>query len=125
MFKEHVVESDVLVVGGGIAGCFAAVKAKEKADKLNVTMVDMGYAGYTGATRKALLGFFVYNPGWGTDLHACLAEISRKGEYVNDPEWTETVLKDSWQIYQDLVSWGADFRFESEDNAQIVKDFLP
>ncbi|MEM2578567.1 MAG: FAD-dependent oxidoreductase, partial [Candidatus Bathyarchaeia archaeon] len=47
--REKVIESDVLVVGGGVAGCFAAVRARERG--LNVTLVDMGYTGYTGATR--------------------------------------------------------------------------
>jgi aspartate oxidase len=30
MSIENVVETDVLVIGGGIAGCFAAIKAKEQ-----------------------------------------------------------------------------------------------
>ncbi|MEM1839426.1 MAG: FAD-dependent oxidoreductase [Candidatus Bathyarchaeia archaeon] len=110
--REKVIESDVLVVGGGVAGCFAAVRARERG--LNVTLVDMGYTGYTGATRRALLGLFVYNPEWGTDLNACMEAITRKGEYLNDREWTEIILKESWQIFQELLSWGADFRLESE-----------
>jgi succinate dehydrogenase/fumarate reductase flavoprotein subunit len=121
MFKENVIECDVLVIGGGIAGCFAAIKAREKG--LNVTLTDMGYAGYTGATRQALLGFFVYNPEWGADLNACMEAITLKGEYLNDREWTEIVLKESWQVYQDLKSWGADFRIESEQ--YFLKKYPP
>lgn len=121
MRKESVVETDVLVVGGGIAGCFAAIKAREKG--FNVAIVDMGCAGYTGVTRQALLGFAVYNPEWGTDLNACIEAVSRKGEYLNDRDWTEIIFKDSWKIYQDLVSWGADFRLESEK--YFLKKYSP
>ncbi|MEM2394576.1 MAG: FAD-dependent oxidoreductase, partial [Candidatus Bathyarchaeia archaeon] len=121
MHKEREVETDVLVIGGGIAGCFAAIKARERG--LNVIIVDMGYAGYTGVTRQALLGFAVYNPKWGTDLNACIEAVSRKGEYLNDREWTEIIFKDSWKIYEDLVSWGADFRLESEE--YFLKKYPP
>ncbi|MCS7115506.1 MAG: FAD-binding protein [Nitrososphaerota archaeon] len=121
MRKEREVETDVLVIGGGIAGSFAAVRAREKG--LNVTIVDMGYAGYTGVTRQALLGFAVYNPKWGTDLNTCIEAVSRKGEYLNDREWTEIIFKDSWKIYEELVSWGADFRLESE--GYFLKKYPP
>jgi len=53
MSLEKIVETDVLVIGGGIAGCFAAIKVREQG--LNVTIVDKGYAGKTGATAAALL----------------------------------------------------------------------
>ena len=38
-------KSDVLVVGGGPAGCFAAIKAKEQG--VDVVLVDKGYVGKT------------------------------------------------------------------------------
>ncbi|MEM1674052.1 MAG: FAD-binding protein [Candidatus Bathyarchaeia archaeon] len=123
MLREKIIESDVLVVGGGVAGCFAAVRARERG--LNVTLVDMGYTGYTGATRWSLSGFIVYNPDWGIDLQQCIDFISKMGEYMNDREWTEIILKESWQIFQELMSWGADFRFEGPDGRPYVEDFLP
>jgi succinate dehydrogenase/fumarate reductase flavoprotein subunit len=123
MSLENVVETDVLVIGGGIAGCFAAIKAREQG--LNVTLVDKGYAGKTGATGLASLGYMVFNPEWGLDLDACMNAINQKGEYINNREWTEIVFKDSWATYQDLVSWGVDFPVESEDGAPFVKDYPP
>jgi len=32
--KENRLETDVLVIGGGIAGCFAAIKASEQGAKV-------------------------------------------------------------------------------------------
>ena len=104
--KEKIVETDVLVIGGGIAGCFAAIKAKEKG--VDVTLVDKGYVGKSGQTPYAR-GFMVFNPEWGHKLDICMNRINVAGEYVNNQEWTEIVFKDSYARYQDLVSWGVDF----------------
>ena len=48
MPSENVVETDVLVIGGGMAGSFAAIKAREQG--LDVTLVDKGYVSKSGAT---------------------------------------------------------------------------
>jgi succinate dehydrogenase/fumarate reductase flavoprotein subunit len=123
MTLEKTVESDILVIGGGIAGCFAAIKAREQG--LDVIMVDKGSAGYTGSTVGALLGYMVFNPEWGLDLDANIDAINRKGEYVNNREWTEIVFKDSLATYNDLVSWGVDFPNESPDDSPFINDYPP
>jgi succinate dehydrogenase/fumarate reductase flavoprotein subunit len=43
MAIDKVIETDVLVIGGGQAGLFAAIKAKEQG--VDITLVDKGYAG--------------------------------------------------------------------------------
>ena len=52
MLLENQVETDVLVIGGGIAGCFAAIKAKEQG--LDVTIVDKAYAGIIRRQHRCL-----------------------------------------------------------------------
>ncbi len=37
---EEIIETDVLILGGGIAGLMAAINAKETAQELKVTVVD-------------------------------------------------------------------------------------
>ncbi|MFC1891798.1 FAD-dependent oxidoreductase [Thermodesulfobacteriota bacterium] len=106
MSLENVIETDVLVIGGGMAGCFAAVKAKEKG--VDVTLVDKGYVGKSGQTPFAH-GYLVFHPEWGHDLDEWMEQINRVSEYVNNREWTEIGFKDSYGRYQDLVSWGVDF----------------
>ena len=100
---ERVVETDVLVIGGGMAGCFAAIKAKEKG--VDVTLVDKGYVSKSGQSPFAGT-FVVFNPEWGHNLDAWMNQITTAGEYLNNPEWTETVFKDSYARYQDLLSYG-------------------
>ena len=46
---ENLAETDVLVIGGGMAGLFAAIKAREKG--VDVAIIDKGFVG------KSLKGF--------------------------------------------------------------------
>jgi len=107
MSLENVVETDVLVIGGGMAGCFAAIKAKEQG--VDVTLVDKGYVSKSGQTPFAN-SCLVFNSEWGHDLDAWMDEVNTLGEYVNNREWTEITFKDSYARYQDLVSWGVEFQ---------------
>ncbi len=119
----NLVETDVLVIGGGISGFFSAIKAREKG--LDVIIVDKAYAGKSGASIGAGIGYMVFNPEWGLNLNACMEAVNQKGEYINDREWTEIIFKDSWQTYQDLLSWGVEFPVESKEGTEFVKDYLP
>jgi len=112
MALETVLETDILVIGGGIAGCFAAIKAREQG--ADVTLVDKGYVSKSGASNFAGGYFIIFNPEWGHDLDAWIEQISTKGEYLNNREWNEIILKNSYARYRDLISWGINF-VEEED----------
>ena len=115
-----------MIIGGGISGLFAAIKAREQGKK--VTLVDKGYIGKSGASifGGGFYGFFcVFNPAWGHDLAVWLAQISKTCEYVNNPEWTEIVLKDSYAIYQDLVSWGVEFEKNEDGEPRLFRENPP
>ena len=45
-------KADVLIIGGGIAGCFAAIKAREAGAK-NVIQLDKGQIGMSGCSAFA------------------------------------------------------------------------
>lgn len=118
--SENMVETDILVIGGGIAGCFAAIKVKEQG--LKVTIVDKAYAGKSGAGIATDIFWLVFNPEWGADFDVCMDTFIKSGEYINNRPWCEIILKDSWQIYQDMVSWGVEF---PPDALEYVNYFPP
>jgi succinate dehydrogenase/fumarate reductase flavoprotein subunit len=100
------IQTDVLVIGGGMAGCFAAIKAKQAGAK--VTLVDKGFVGRCGQTAFAS-DFLIFNPAWGDDLDAWMNQVYKFGEYINHRDWTEVTFKESYARYQDLLSWGIEF----------------
>ncbi|MFC1909358.1 FAD-dependent oxidoreductase [Chloroflexota bacterium] len=106
MTLENVFETDVLIIGGGMAGCFAAIKAKEQG--VNVTLVDKGYTSRSGQTPFAGT-YSVFNEEWGDDLDTWMTHINIGGEYVNNREWTELGFRGSYERYQELASWGVEF----------------
>ena len=97
-------ETDVLIIGGGLAACFAAVKAREKG--ANVIMVDKGTVGLSGSTPWAG-GYCVFDEKEGHDRAEWIKNVSGTGEYVNNRTWLEIFMDNSMARYQDLVAWGA------------------
>lgn len=107
MLSEKIIETDVLVIGGGMAGCFAAIKAREHGAA--VVLIDKGYVGKTSGIQLFTGELQVFNPEKGHKLDKWMEEINVGGEYLNNKEWTEIVIKESFDIYNDLVSWGIPF----------------
>ena len=101
------ISTDVLVIGGGMAGCFSAIKAKGQG--LDVTLIDKGYVGKSGATHYSEGDFVFFRPELGHKLNAWMDGINTVSEYVNNRDWSEIVLKEGHERYDDLVSWGIKF----------------
>ena len=66
MLPHTEIVTDVLVIGGGIAGFFAAIKAREQG--LDVLVTDKGYAGKAGAGYASGMGSMVYHADLGLNL---------------------------------------------------------
>ena len=113
--NESRIQCDVLVVGGGIAACFAAIKAAERG--ADVVIADKGFVGRSGQSPYAD-GFMIFNPAWGHDLEKTMERLNRHSEYLNNRYWTQKCLEDSYARYQDLISWGCSF--QKDENGQLL-----
>ncbi len=111
--SDRIIESDVLVIGGGIAGCMAAIKAKEAGAK--VVLADKGFVSRTGQS-PYVDSHLVYNAEWGDDLDEWLQSIAEIGEYVNHPVWTKMGLVESYERFQEFTEWGVDWT-KNEDGS--------
>ena len=87
MNNENVSHSDVLVIGGGLAGCWAAIRAADFAQR--VTLVDKAKVSKSGASpfTNQLL-----SPVPPDELTTWREEFVHTGEFFNDQEWVSDVL---------------------------------
>ena len=97
-------ETDVLVVGGGIAGLFAAVKAHDAG--VRVLMVSKGRLGSSGQTPFAK-GIFAYDPlKEKLSLDEFVDTVSCSAMGTNNPVFTRQMAEHSLARVNELKAWG-------------------
>lgn len=107
--KTHVaidqerIQTDVLVVGGGMAGCFAAIKAAEAGAR--VILADKGSVGKAGQTPHCNT-FAAFDPA-RHDIEQWMQVCNTTGDYLNDRDWSRIVYTESTDRWADLVEYGA------------------
>ena len=99
-------KTDVLIIGGGLAGCFAAVTAREAG--ADVILVEKNYCGKTGSSHYAR-DYMIFKEEWGDNFAEWMAQFDMIGEHIADQEWAEIILRESYPRFRDLVSWGVPF----------------
>jgi succinate dehydrogenase/fumarate reductase flavoprotein subunit len=102
----EVIESDVLIIGGGFGGLWAAVRAAECG--ASVTLVDKSFAGKSGHSYFAGGAMMVLLPEDDPDL--ALKDIVLGNEWLVDQEMVAAVFRDSFQRLKDLEAFGIPFR---------------
>jgi len=102
VYEEN--ETDILVVGSGIAGLFAAVKGHDAGAK--VLMVSKGRLGSSGQTPFAK-GIFAFDPAKEKlSLDEFVATVSRSALGTNNPVFTRQMAEHSLARVNDLKEWG-------------------
>lgn len=101
----RVIETDVLIIGGGIAGLFAAVKARESVDR--VTIVDKGPIGYTSQCYWAAGSMQVYYPG--EDIDALVKEVVYFQDGLCEQDLIESIYKEILNRIRDFERLGIKF----------------
>lgn len=96
--------TDVLVIGSGMAGLFAAVKAHDAG--ANVMMVSKGRLGASGQTPFAK-GIFAYDPSKEKlSIDEFVDTVSRSALGTNNPVYTKQMAVHSMARVNDLKEWG-------------------
>ncbi|MBR7887780.1 FAD-binding protein [Marinomonas sp. A79] len=103
-FTSDIIETDVLVIGSGIAGLFAAIKAHDAGAK--VIMVSKGRLGSSGMTPfgKGVFSYDKKNTKMSEDDY--LKKVATSAIGTNNPVFTKLLLEHSYDRVQELKSWG-------------------
>ena len=109
----EVVSTDLLIVGGGIGGLVAAIKAKEESPKVDVLMVDKQTIGWAGKATKigGILAFLAPddNPDNFIDF-----QVRNAGFYLNDQEALSKYVRSTYAAIEQLSQWGANISKTSD-----------
>ena len=103
-FNEEKRQLDVLVIGGGMAGLFAAVKAHDAG--ATVLMVSKGRIGSSGLTPFAK-GIFSYDKDNASmSIDQFVAQVSASAIQTNNPVFTRQLAEHSKARVDELREWG-------------------
>lgn len=105
-YKKIEITTDVLVIGGGIAGLSAAVSIKEKASETEVLIVEKQTAGYSGKANKGggVLQYFDLNK---TKPEAFVAyHANSVGCFLGDQELMHKYVSMNNDMIDKLIDWG-------------------
>lgn len=112
---EQRIETDVLVVGGGLAGCFAAMKAAE--DGVRVTLVEKAHVAHCGSNTTGIDHYpYCYIPEVHGKLGYTIEDFVKNhtivGSGLVDQELCKMMWQDSYDRLLDLEKIGIKIRFE-------------
>ena len=98
--------TDVLIIGGGPAGTWAAISAA--ANGASVILVDKGFCGTSGATAPSGTGVWYVKPDQDTREHAKASRYEMGGRLA-EHAWMDRVLEQTWTNLHQLAEWGYPF----------------
>ncbi|MUG93554.1 FAD-dependent oxidoreductase [Scytonema sp. UIC 10036] len=103
-------ETDVLVIGGGPAGTWAAWSAATRGAK--VVLVDKGYCGTSGAAAASGNGVW-YIPPDPEQRESAMASREAMGGFLANRHWMTRVLDRTYDNINSLADWGYPFRVDN------------
>lgn len=114
MVSDHL--TDVLIIGGGSAGCMAAIKAKEANPNLKVTIVEKAHAKRSGAIARGMDAMnIVVIPGLSSPSD--YVEVMRiKCASILDEELCYLMAERSFPMIKELEEWGVEFIRDTSGN---------
>jgi len=117
-------QCDVLIIGGGVAGCYAAIKAKEANPNLDILLLEKAAIRRSGAACRGMDAInVVVIPGYSTpEEYIESVKINSMG--VFDESVTRRIAEESFEAMRQLEEWGVEFP-RDEQGRYMVSSFHP
>jgi succinate dehydrogenase / fumarate reductase flavoprotein subunit len=118
----EVVSTDVLIIGGGIAGLTMAVKVKEENPNIDVLIVEKQTTGWSGKATKigGIVCFLGPNDNGDKFLDF---QVRNTGFYLNDQELLSKYIQHSYKAVEDLDAWGVKLAKGADGKMVIERAF--
>ncbi|MEJ2508729.1 MAG: fumarate reductase/succinate dehydrogenase flavoprotein subunit [Gammaproteobacteria bacterium] len=115
------IETDILVIGGGTAGPMAAIKAKEKNPKLNVTLLEKANVKRSGAISMGMDGLNnAIIPGHATP-EQYVKEITVANDGIVNQKTVMAYAQHSFEMIEQLDRWGVKFEKDETGDYNVKK----
>lgn len=108
-------QADVLIIGGGPAGTWAAISAA--ANGATTILVDKGFCGTSGATAPSGTGVWYVKPDHALREKAKASRYEMGGKLA-EYRWMDRVLEQTWLNVHQLAEWGYPFPVDALGESQ-------
>lgn len=118
MYDEHepeIKETDLLIIGGGTAGCMAAVEAKEQNPSLNVLIVEKAHIERSGCLAAGMNAINAYiNPGETPESFLRYVRADAMGLVRED--LVLSMARKLNEVVKKVESWGLPIKKDKDGN---------
>lgn len=114
----EIVETDLLIIGGGNAGCFAAIEAKKHNPELKVTIMEKAHISRSGACSAGMDAINTYIPPGKTPEDLVRWCRSQVGGGPLREDLTLSNAQELNEAVDDLESWGLPVIRDEDGNVQ-------
>lgn len=107
---QETIETDLLIVGSGIAGLWAAISAAEKGVK-RIAIVDKGSIARSSTAYNIFAGTVYFEKDLGDSKELWLREMAREVDFLCRQDMWDDLLETSQEKLEKLQSWGLTYNF--------------
>lgn len=113
--KQKMIEADVLIIGGGTAGCMAAIEARERNPNLRVVVIEKAHVKRSGCLAAGMNAINVYlNPGETPESFVRYVRWQAMGLCRED--LTLSMIKEVNQAVKRVEGWGLPIKKGKDGN---------
>lgn len=105
MQDYEVIDADILVIGGGMAGLWAAIRAKDFARK--VILVEKGKVSRSGVS---VFCHGYLSPLTGEMKEPAVRDMIERSTFLADQEWIKILVEENNDRVMEMEQWGAIFK---------------
>jgi succinate dehydrogenase / fumarate reductase flavoprotein subunit len=117
---DEVFSTDILIIGGGIAGLAAAITAKETAPDVRILIVDKATSGWSGKANKGGGNITYIEPEDGVD-NFMEYHVHQIGCYLEDQVLLRAYAEESRGNLERLESWGVHIYRQEDGSPKYIR----